>query len=577
MTSCFAVGSYVPSGSFASQTLTERWDGSSWTVVASLNLPSQYASSLVSVSCASPTNCVAVGTDLIEQWDGSSWSMAAGPNPVGSVDNVLLHVSCASTTSCFAVGYVGFSSTYSGAPKTLIEQWDGTTWSIVPSPNPTSKFGFGDSLTGVSCTSPTSCFAVGRAGSDILMERWNGTALVGERPPEAPGGRDAGRRVVYEHDELLRRREQGDHRGTEPTLTERWNGTSWSLVNSPNVSNRNSLSDVSCASTAACVAVGSYDLTSANESLAELWNGTSWSITAPLSGASQSRLLGTSCVSATFCFAVGDYITGSGARALVERWNGTTWSIVATPKPAGSQSTSLASVSCSSAKFCFAVGSEAIGNGGRPVTERWNGSTWSVVPSPLVDSLASVSCVNPTMCFAVGYSVTDLGAETLIERWNGTKWSINSLENHSGFNNYLLSVSCANATNCAAVGFVGSDLADAGLLEHWNGKTWSVVFGMTKNTSSPPVDMTGVSCVGAKFCIAVGSVTKRWNGKTWSKIASAGGGSVSCVSATYCLAVGGAVGLAVERQDLVVDYGPEPRRPARRRLLRQRDDLCRRR
>ena len=89
------------------------------------------------------------------------------------------------------------------------------------------------------------------------------------------------------------------------------------------------------------------------------------------------------------------------------------------------------------------------------------------------------------------------------------------------------------------VGYVGSDLADAGLQEHWNGKTWSVVFGMAKNTDTPPVDMTGVSCVGAKFCIAVGSVTKRWNGKTWSKIASAGGGSVSCVSTTYCLAVGG--------------------------------------
>jgi hypothetical protein len=244
-------------------------------------------------------------------------------------------------------------------------------------------------------------------------------------------------------------------------------------------------------------------------------------------------------VTSNNCFAVGDYVSGSGTKALVEHWNGTTWSIVATPSPAGAQSVSLSGVSCSSATFCFAVGSEGVVNGARTLTERWNGSTWSVVASPQVDALAGVSCVSPKLCFAAGYDVTEEGAETLIERWNGTKWSINSLENPSGFNNYLTSVSCASATSCAAVGFVGSDLADQPLEMHWNGTKWSVVFGFA-NIDSPNVDMTGVSCAGPTFCIAVGTQTERWNGKTWSKIAPAGGGAVSCVSATSCLAVGGA-------------------------------------
>jgi hypothetical protein len=49
---------------------------------------------------------------------------------------------------------------------TLIEQWSGTRWSIVGSPNPT-RLG---TLNSVSCTTATNCVAVDYPGTGNLIE-----------------------------------------------------------------------------------------------------------------------------------------------------------------------------------------------------------------------------------------------------------------------------------------------------------------------------------------------------------------------------------------------------------------------
>ena len=60
------------------------------------------------------------------------------------------------------------------------------------------------------------------------------------------------------------------------------------------------------------------------------------------------------------------------------------------------------------------------------LAESWNGTTWSIVPSPntgpTVSALQGVSCATATACIAVGYSQTKTRAlsSTLIESWNGT-------------------------------------------------------------------------------------------------------------------------------------------------------------
>ena len=97
--------------------------------------------------------------------------MMTSPNPSGY--SFLNGVSCASTTSCDAVGYSASSPLFSTG-STLVEHWNGTSWSIVTSPNPLGATAA--ALHGVSCPSTTTCFAAGtyrvNANQYTLIERY---------------------------------------------------------------------------------------------------------------------------------------------------------------------------------------------------------------------------------------------------------------------------------------------------------------------------------------------------------------------------------------------------------------------
>jgi hypothetical protein len=68
--------------------------------------------------------------------------------------------------------------------------------------------------------------------------------------------------------------------------------------------------------------------------LAERWNGVSWSIQdTPALGF--SALSGVSCRSTTACTAVGSFINGNTLVTLAARWDGASWSVQSTPNPAG--------------------------------------------------------------------------------------------------------------------------------------------------------------------------------------------------------------------------------------------------
>jgi hypothetical protein len=283
------------------------------------------------VHCRTSTSCVAVGQyttpalvtkTLVQRYNGTSWSIAPSPNPAGIAVSGLASVHCTSATFCVAVGSA-FTSTFdSSAEKTLVEHWNGTSWKIVPSPNKPGAIDSG--LAGVWCTSATNCFAVGHSSTTLVTK----------------------------------------------TLIERWDGTSWRIVASPSPAgiSQSELSGVTCPSATSCFAVGSGAGT-----LVERWNGSGWSMmTSPNPvGSTGSSLTSISCPTTTRCYAVSDVFKGSVQR-LVETWNGTKWSIVSTPAPAGTIRSSLSGVSCASASRCFAVGEYRLGPSRRPLIERFS-------------------------------------------------------------------------------------------------------------------------------------------------------------------------------------------------------------
>ena len=157
---CVAVGGGPPGDDAA------VWNGTSWTDQATPGPPS---ASLNAVSCTAASSCEAVGQDvdqngqvatLTESWNGSAWAIQPSPDPAMTQGSSLTAVSCTSPASCTAVGQYQSSNVSSfGAQQTLAEVWDGTTWSLRTTPNPSARHNL---LLGVSCGASQMCTAVGQ-------------------------------------------------------------------------------------------------------------------------------------------------------------------------------------------------------------------------------------------------------------------------------------------------------------------------------------------------------------------------------------------------------------------------------
>ena len=94
-------------------------------------------------------------------------------------------------------------------------------------------------------------------------------------------------------------------------------------------------------------------------------------------------------------------------RALIEHWNGTAWSIVSAASLPGGDDTRLHAVTVISPANVWAVGGMSVPGGtAHSLIEHWNGTSWSVVPSPAAEpaaaSLAGISAASPSDIWAVG-------------------------------------------------------------------------------------------------------------------------------------------------------------------------------
>ncbi len=327
----------------------------------------------------------------------------------------------------------------------------------------------------------------------------------------------------------------------------RWNGMMWALTATPRPNaDSTTLNGITCVSASGCFAVGYYfNNTAATLNEALRWNGTEWSlIGTPDPGGTaslrhQNQLKGVACVSVSDCFAAGNY-TGTAGATLNEvlRWNGTKWSLMPTPDPSGTTGkgvdNELNGISCVSASDCFAVG-QYVNRMGASVNEAlgWNGTKWSLIPTPDpsgtshgsdVNWLNGVACASAKRCSAVGYS----GGRNEALRWNGTRWSLTPTPDPSGSGNFLLGVACASG-DCVAVGWYYHRTGELNEALRWHAKRWSLT--STPDPSGTPNasnSLTGVACSSSTECFAVGTYFKdtagtfvnqilRWNGTNWSK------------------------------------------------------------
>jgi hypothetical protein len=499
-----------------------------------------------SVSCSSPDACTAVGNalgrsglnvTLAERWNGTSWTLQHAANPAGDTIPLsspdLFGVSCPARRFCEAVG--AYQLDLTGA--SLAERWDGNTWAIQPFPAPPSSTDA--ELSQVSCTSDRFCEAVGSYDDTIGLRlafaaRWDGRSWKLQHVPVPVESTLAGASGVSCVSPSFCVATGGGDAGA---FALQWNGRSWRLLRAPG----QSVGSVSCVSASFCQAVSSGG--------SEEWNGSSWtarSVPAP-AGSTSFGLSGMSCVTAAFCAAVGSYSTSSGATfGFGAFWNGRSWSSRTPPTPTGAAFATLAGVSCRSATACEAGGDFSPSTSQTPqvtLAEGWNGRSWSLqhaaaASGAVANALTSVSCVPVAsgFCEAVGSHADASGVNSvpLAENWNGSTWKIQKTVTPAGGSMSLTGVSCVSARFCMAVGDRSGTTAGT---EVWNGTGWAL-------RRVPGAPLTSVSCTSARFCMAAGGDghVDTWNGTSWSSSATGSGftslTSLFCASPTACEAIG---------------------------------------
>jgi hypothetical protein len=402
--------------------LIETLSGGRWTVIEA-PLPPEASSSvfltkLDSVSCASTTSCVAVGsyTDqngdyeaLIETLSGAEWTASEAPLPGNAYqpqENVeeseagLGAVSCRAPGECFAVGSYASGENSTSA---FIVSLSSSTWSLesVPIPGEPTEF---SSLNDITCASATSCVAVG-SFSDYrgLISEWNGSVWSSGQAPE-PAGSDFPFTVL-------------DH--------------------------------VACGSSTHCVAsAGQYGESPNAASIWTMVNGQWEASTVPLpSGVTSNEgieLGAPGCEPNGACVGSGAY-GGSEGKAVLAQDNGDgQWSSAI----ATIENTELGRISCEHEGGCiFQSGA----------------------------GLWATSCPTETACIGVGETDND-GNETIptVAIFSGQEWAPATVVGAPGFSERndpageLVAVSCTTASWCVSVGrFVDetSSVGERGLIE----------------------------------------------------------------------------------------------------------------
>jgi hypothetical protein len=315
-TDAWAVGSHelvLPGQAPINQTLIQHWNGSKWAVVPSANVGTG-ENDLVAVAAISSTDAWAVGTffdyralawhTLIEHWNGRKWTLTPSPNP-STRYNALEGVAAAGPNDVWAVGIEQISGP-AIANRTLIQHWDGTAWSVVPSPNATSGNNY---LLSVAVASPTDVWAVGSHDALTLTEHWDGTkwAIVASPNPGNQANFFNSVAVVSGQDVWAVGAVYPGGGGAERTLTEHWNGRRWTIVASPNVgTGNNALQAVAALSSSGVWSAGVL-YSGSSQTLTEHWDGKAWTVVPSPSPGTEARLSGLAALAGGTLWSVGAF------------------------------------------------------------------------------------------------------------------------------------------------------------------------------------------------------------------------------------------------------------------------------
>ena len=330
-----------------------------------------------------------------------AWAIVDSPNPSHTY-NELYGVAALASDDVWAVGVYADPQSHEGVP--LTEHWNGADWTFVPSP---TIYGLLSDVAGVATDD---VWAVGDAGGP-LIEHWDGAGWsISYRQRINAVLRGV---VAVAPDDVWA---VGNlYSAPQATLIMHWNGTTWSVVSSPNA--------------------GPYDN--------ELW--------------------GIAAAGPDDIWAVGYFVDGPATESsLVEHWDGQQWQVIPSPNPPGSPQNLLRGVSAGAANNAWAVGaSDNSPVGEQLLTEHWDGAQWMLVPGPsdldtAIGMLYRVVTLAPQAAWAVGYYgfPGQPPDQTLTLHWDGARWTRVASPSPGALDNNLEGLAVLPSGEAWAVGYL---------------------------------------------------------------------------------------------------------------------------
>jgi hypothetical protein len=303
----------------------------------------------------------------IQHWDGAAWTVTPVTRTKAQSD-VFNGVASSPSGGSWAVGY---SSGIDGLQEgTLIEHWDGDSWSLVPSPNPTDAW---NELDGIVALSPSDAWAVGYSKHDFwraeaLVLHWNGVAWDGVPVPN-PGGSWNQLTAVAARgpkDVWAVGWQQSENENRRTSLIEHYDGKDWSVVR------------VDGGQELTALAGAAESMWAAGPSTLRLSQGV-WSRDQMPVTVSQGATIWSASASGPADAWIAGMVEARGERALLEHWDGVSWKLVTLPaRPLANRLTAVVSLSNQDA---WVAGTYLAGQP-RTLVEHWDGRLWSVVSSP---------------------------------------------------------------------------------------------------------------------------------------------------------------------------------------------------
>ncbi len=359
--------------------------GPAWNIVGSPNVfrrdntPSRLA--VISPSDVWFAGSAARGTDnlqtLIQHWDGSSWKIVPSPNTTNAI-NLLIGLDAVDATNIWAVGFS--THDFGGSLETtLVEHWDGTAWSIIPSPNPQPH------------NPDLGPYEVSNELFDLAVVNGHDIWAVGESVTFSNG---------------------------QP-LTMHWNGNKWTAIPSPVTGDYGFLRSVDAVSAKKEWAIGTQYNQGFQEIIIRHWDGTQWNIVPapPISG-SVPVMTSIKHVAANDIWAVGYRLEVFDYRTTILHYDGTAWSVIDSPN-VNERSNFLHDLTVVAKNDIYAVGAfETDFATGESLVMHWDGNAWTIMPSPnrsdSLNELFTVAAVGPNDVWAAGDDFGAANYETFV-------------------------------------------------------------------------------------------------------------------------------------------------------------------